>query len=283
MTLCMRHNYLCLDNRVALDGPPGPSYAISKEVTKCKNLDNFGTLCADSKHIGNSTSDMLLITHLYILNSWTYKHCYKPVILYQNRVIRILSLTVLIGLQQDRLKACGALLWVTWNCISQFCYNNSVFLKTVGPFLPKGPVLSALPLCIYNGLLYIIWCYIWPLHSKQLFREDNNTMNGSMETKQRKADRKKGERHRPLHKYLVQWHQQDSGGGQVSISHRHLGSDVLERIMYGIMQERHKRSMNMTTTEFKPSNVDQPLRGFMNNGDRCTCVYCTVFNERARQ
>ena len=37
--------------------------AISKEVTKCQNLNNFGTLCADSKHIANSTSDMLVITH----------------------------------------------------------------------------------------------------------------------------------------------------------------------------------------------------------------------------
>ena len=68
----------------------------------------------------------------------------------------------------------------------------------------------------------------------------------------------------------------------MSISHRHLGSDVLERIIYGIMQERHKRSMNMTTTEFKPSNVDQPLRVFMNNGDRCTCLYCTGAREAIR-
>ena len=42
---------------------PSPSLAISNEITKYKNLDNFGTLCADSKHIGNSTSDMLPITH----------------------------------------------------------------------------------------------------------------------------------------------------------------------------------------------------------------------------
>ena len=35
----------------------------SNEVTKCKNFDNFGTLRADSKHIGNSTPNMLLTTH----------------------------------------------------------------------------------------------------------------------------------------------------------------------------------------------------------------------------
>ena len=37
--------------------------AIRNEVTKCQNLNNIGSICADSKHSGNSTSNMLLIAH----------------------------------------------------------------------------------------------------------------------------------------------------------------------------------------------------------------------------
>ena len=59
-------------------------------------------------------------------------------------------------------------------------------------------------------------------------REDNNARNGSREKKQRKAKTKMGEIH---HVYV--WYDgssKQSGGGQTSISQRHLGSDVLARI-----------------------------------------------------
>ena len=63
MTLCMRNNYLCLDDRVALGLPRGPSQEIIDDVTTCKNLTIFGTLSADSNRIGDSTLNILLITH----------------------------------------------------------------------------------------------------------------------------------------------------------------------------------------------------------------------------
>ena len=58
--------------------------------------------------------------------------------------------------------------------------------------------------------------------------EDTNARNGSQEKKPRKAKTKMGERH---HGYV--WNDdssKQSGGGQASISQRHLGSDVLTRI-----------------------------------------------------
>ena len=60
------------------------------------------------------------------------------------------------------------------------------------------------------------------------FREDSNARNGSRKQKQRKAKTRMGERH---HRYI--WNggsSKQSGGGQASISQRHLGSDVLTRI-----------------------------------------------------
>ena len=54
---------------------PGPVIGdYSNEVKQCKNLNNFGTQCADSKRIGNSTSDMLLITHNVIYIPPNFKH-----------------------------------------------------------------------------------------------------------------------------------------------------------------------------------------------------------------
>ena len=53
---------------------PGASHRRLDQVTKCQNLNNFGTLGADSKHIGNSTSDMLLITHNVIYIHPNFKH-----------------------------------------------------------------------------------------------------------------------------------------------------------------------------------------------------------------
>ena len=42
---------------------PGARHRLSKEVTTCKNLTIFGTLSADSNRIGDSTLNILLITH----------------------------------------------------------------------------------------------------------------------------------------------------------------------------------------------------------------------------
>ena len=50
------------DPESPMTAPGGPSSAISNEVTKCNYLKIFGTLCADSKRISNSTPDMFLIT-----------------------------------------------------------------------------------------------------------------------------------------------------------------------------------------------------------------------------
>ena len=64
-------------------------------------------------------------------------------------------------------------------------------------------------------------------------------LNGCRENKPRKAKTKMGEIH---HRYV--WYDgsgKQSGGGQASISQRHLGSDVLTRIC----SERERRDYNL--------------------------------------
>ena len=69
------------------------------------------------------------------------------------------------------------------------------------------------------------WLYnfvIWPRYSTQWFREDySNARNGSRKKKQRNAKTEMGERH-----HIYVWNDgssKNNGGGQASISHRHLG------------------------------------------------------------
>ena len=59
-------------------------------------------------------------------------------------------------------------------------------------------------------------------YSPRWFREDNNARNGSREKKPRKAKTKMGERH-----HIYVWYDgssKRSGGGQASVSQRHLGT-----------------------------------------------------------
>ena len=68
--------------------------------------------------------------------------------------------------------------------------------------------------------------------SPQWFREDNNARNGSREKKQRKTKTNIWEKY--IYIYIYVWsdgRSKQSGGGQASISKRHLGNDVLTRIM----------------------------------------------------
>ena len=73
---------------------------------------------------------------------------------------------------------------------------------------------------------------LWPRYSPRWFREDNNARNSSREKKQRKAKTKMGERHQRYvcTKRISDGSSKQSGGGQASVSQRHLGSEVLTRI-----------------------------------------------------
>ena len=66
-------------------------------------------------------------------------------------------------------------------------------------------------------------------HPTQWVREDNKARNDSREKEQRKVKTKMGERHQRYVRY--DGSSKQSGRGQASISQRHLGSDVLTRIM----------------------------------------------------